>query len=224
MSFHNGALSTNEEYMKTQFSDPYGYTDWDLPQPQISPNTIITIPKLASGSSGSVCMFTLDWNQWSLNTQHSVPFAVIAEQRLAGRNENRNPIYDVWAFNSTHPLGVSISGIKPKVDDFNAGGGNTGGNTGSNRTSAVIWKRPGDEKSDPPIGTIAASIVGGIASFLILAVILVKLRRRGRSQVVEESAVETASRQDTGHVVPLQSETSSTKGVPPPTYEEAIKR
>lgn len=208
MQFHSGALSTNETHMKFSFSDPYGYTDWELPQPKIPPKTPITMPQMSSMQSGSVCIFTLDWDPWTLNSQHSVPFPVYSMPRLVGRNELGNPIYEAWVFNSTYPTGVPISGKRDESKDDDA--------------SSDEKENNDDSKRHIPIGTIVSAVLGALAGFAIFATLLWKLKRRSREKREEKEEDVTAGRSSSGSVVLPESPTDSLD-VPPPTYEEATR-
>ncbi|KAF2031838.1 hypothetical protein EK21DRAFT_87664 [Setomelanomma holmii] len=192
--------------MTSHFSQDYSSIDWDLPQPKLKRKTPITFPKLSSTYGSSVCIFTLDWAPWMVNTKHSVPFPVISEPRVIGRDKDGRRCIEVRAFNATNPEGVAISGNR---DDVVEDSDDEEGSDGS--------------KKQVPVGTIFGAVVGGVFCLVVLLGFLYQLRRCRNVKEKDEDTTATPSRSDNEPMVSSQSETRATRDLPPPTYEEATK-
>lgn len=212
MSFNQVTLSTDERHMHSQLHDDM-YVDWEKPQPKIASNTPIAFPDIFVSSGGAVCMFTLGWNPWEINTKHSVPFPVDQERRKVGADEMGRPINDAWAFNSTFPRGVSLSGRRrePKND------------TGSGSSSSNNWDDNDGNNDDPPVGEIVGAVLGGLSLIVIVAWLVRRFSRQSKGPVPEEDTGEMARAHDHGPVVSPHPETRSIDDLPPPTYQEATK-
>jgi len=155
----------------------------------------------------------LGYDQYHLNTKHSVPFPVISTPRLVGRNKLDNLIYEVWAFDSMFPEEVCTEGCKEEKIDVG---------DGDDSDSEDEDDDDDGGSGKPPVRIIVAVVLGGASAIVIGTWILHRIKRRRVGQKKEDT-VETASVGNDHGVAALQLRRNSVEHVPLPTYEEATK-
>ena len=139
-------------------------------------------------------------------------FPVISTPRLVGRNKFDNPIYEVWAFNSTFPEWVCTE--RCKEEKIDVGDGDDSDSEDENDDDSSGGK--------PPVRVIVVAVLGGASAIVVMTWILHMIKRRRAGQKEKDGVETTGARSDHG-VAAVQAQRNSVENVPPPTYEEATK-